>query len=94
MYVRDIIEYTNKEGEVRLMLSMQDNKQDAIDLMLATKSQSEKIGTISLKRSMTMESSTLNFPLGFDLTAKYQFGEAVKDQDPKYQGKLYEIIPA
>ena len=91
MYVRAHKEYTNGDGEDRILIVMQDNEQDELDMMLATKSQSEKIGTISVTRGTSLEKVERHFPLGLDLSAKYQFGAKVEDQDAKFQGKLYEI---
>ena len=94
MIVRAHIQYTNAAGEDRVMLSMQDNAMDAEDLLIAMQSQTKQIGSISLKRGVTLEQLEKVFPLGKSLAHKYAFGEAVADQDPKFQGKLYEIVPA
>jgi hypothetical protein len=93
MIVRAHIEYTNSKGEERVMLSMQDNKQDAEDLLIAMQSTTEKIGSISLRNGVTLEQVQKAFPLGYDLGHKYKFAEKKAEQDPKFQGKLYEIVP-
>ena len=93
MIVRAHITYVNGKDQDRVMISMQDNAQDAEDLLIAMQSATKKIGTISLRNGVTLEQVEKAFPLGYDLSHKYKFGEAVADQDPKYQGKLYEILP-
>ena len=94
MIARKLTAYTNADGDERILVSFQDNEESADSLLFATESQSKKIGSVVLRKGTTMEQAVAQKIVGRDFSATFKFGEPVADQDPKYGGKLHEILPA